>query len=97
MGGYGALQISRLSRLGNPEWPDRTDRGSELSQQVAPDIRFLAQKGTYEYHLAGNDGEARVWIGVTCDSKKTVLYRRYFLLNPASLLFASSTSGRPAI
>jgi len=67
---------------------------------MAPDIRFLAEKGTNKGYFAENDGEAMVSIGGIGVSQKTALYRPYFSqdvyspLNPASLFFASPTSGR---
>ncbi len=63
-------------------------------QRVAPDTRFLAQKGIYECYLAENRRQARVLVGVTRDRKKIVLYsphrRRYS--HPPSLLMISLRS-----
>ncbi len=60
--------------MSNQKNEERVDRGVESGQQVAPDMRFLAQKGTYECYGAKNEGCARVWKGATRDSKKTVMY-----------------------
>ncbi|MCJ7579332.1 MAG: hypothetical protein MUP98_02230, partial [Candidatus Aminicenantes bacterium] len=33
----------------------KVNQGIDTGQRLAPDMRFLAQKGTYECYLAGNE------------------------------------------